>query len=154
MSSFYLPEKRLEDDPIEPVSITHKVDELWEDGRLSNRYNWLAYVFRLDGAEMMARCYLDDCREVSLYGASLVRDGNGPFVQVDAPVLRDLVIRYMTRRFHVITELPEDGEHGYQPIWIIARPSWMKNEPWPPGWRGLEPDESPPLPLPELPSKG
>lgn len=150
MTTWRMPGNVVEEDPITPVSIQHKVDEYFENNRLMNRYNFVVYRFVLGGAEMHARCYMDDAAEVSILGSFVLNDGTAPLETVDAPELHQAVVRYLARRFNVITELHPDC--GYQPIWIIKRPSWMsRDEPWPPGWRGLPADDAPPLLLPESP---
>lgn len=150
MAAVHFPEKRIEEDPIEPVSVVHNVDEALQGGEPGFRYNYLVYRFVRDGAEMGARCYLDDAGEVSIHGPSVLNDGTGPLVSVEAPALRQAVLRYLTRRFNVITEL--SGDRGYEPIWIVKRPGWMsRDHPWPPGWRGLAdktPPHAGPAPLP------
>lgn len=45
-------------DPIEPVAIVHKVDEISVGGRIQESYNYLDYRFERDGAVVHARAYL------------------------------------------------------------------------------------------------
>lgn len=47
-------------DPIEPVAIVHKVDELSVGGHLEARYNYLDYRVERDGAVVYARAYFDE----------------------------------------------------------------------------------------------
>lgn len=53
-------------DPIAPVSITHSVDEIRNDGRVEQHYNFLDYRFERDGFSVRARAYLDDIETVTL----------------------------------------------------------------------------------------
>lgn len=56
-----------DDDPIRPVSITHSVDEIRNEGRIEQKYNFLDYRFERDGFTVMARAYLDEIDEVTLH---------------------------------------------------------------------------------------
>ncbi len=133
-----------EADPIEPVSIRHEVDEGWDGGRLHFRYNYLVYRFVRGEAEMGARSYFDTPSEVALYGPSVLTDGTGALTPAEAPELRQAVIRYLTRRFHVILE--PGGERGYRPVWMVARPKGVSREArWPPHWYGDDEGPAPEL---------
>lgn len=145
-------ESGLQDDPITPASIQHKVDEYSGDRFSQDRYNYLVYRFVLGEAEMIARCYLHDAGEISLLGPFELTSELRPPIPIEAPELRQAVIQYLTRRFDVITELWPESQCGYQPIWMVMRPRWMRrDEPWPPGWRGLPPNACLPQSRPEAP---
>lgn len=58
------------DDPVHPKLITHACDEIFEDdGALSQRYNFLVYVFEREGWSIGAKAYLDEIQTVSIFPA-------------------------------------------------------------------------------------
>jgi hypothetical protein len=103
------------DDAILPSAIRHQVDEIYDGGRLQERYNFIDYDFERDGAYCRARTYLDTSGEVAVFGPFAGRDDLRP---VDAPRLRDAVLEYLKRRFQTIDAL---GENGYVRIWTRPR---------------------------------
>ena len=103
------------DDAILPSAIRHQVDEIHDEGRLQEQYNFIEYDFEQDGAYCWARTYVDTIGEVVIFGPFAGRDDLRP---VDAPRLRDAVLDYLKRRFEKIDEL---GDTGYVRIWRRRR---------------------------------
>jgi len=106
----------IDEDPITPVSIEHLCEEIFEDGELEQRYNYLSYVFERDGVRLLARAYLDTAWTVSLFPPHHVE---GPADQfVEAPKMREDAIAYFKRRYGEIKELSLTA--GYVVIWSGA----------------------------------
>lgn len=132
-------------DPIEPVLIVHKVDEIGVGGFVEQRYNYLAYRFERDDAVIYARAYLDEPGYVSVRPPATESTYGVPLDDVDAPTFHNDVMLYFARRFRVITA--PHHQLGFQPIWVQKRPPhWPKNEPWGPEW--IEDDTPAPTPPP------
>jgi hypothetical protein len=89
-------------DPISPVSIVHKVDDIIIDGVLEQSYNFLTYTFEGDGVRIEARTYLDAIHKATLYPPIAWPVGLGGIEFIEAPDLREAVIGYLRRRFRVI----------------------------------------------------
>jgi len=103
-------------DSITPDRIEHKVEEIFDDGALNQKYNYIVYSFCSSGATMTARTYLDEIDSVSVFGPFLAEDTQEI---VEAPALFNGVLLYLSRRFHFIEVLSTDG---YRLIWQ-SRPS-------------------------------
>ena len=88
-------------DEISPTHIEHAVDEVWNDGKLEQFYNYLDYHFANADAYMRARVYLDEPRTALLYGPFAARQS---IASVSAPKLRELVEAYLGRRFQRIAD--------------------------------------------------
>ena len=105
-------------DPVVPVEIEHKVDELFTNGVLQQRYNFIDYHFEVDGAYCRARAYLDSIESVAIYGPFKARTSLSP---VESPQFLEDVLSYLKRRFHEIKAL---GAEGYELLWPLpADPS-------------------------------
>lgn len=83
-------------DPISPSVIEHAVDEDWEDGKQLYRYNYLDYHFEGFGAYCRARSYVDNFREVVIFGPFVSK---GDIQSAAAPELLNAVTAYLKRRF-------------------------------------------------------
>jgi hypothetical protein len=99
-----------DNDPIQPVRIEHKVDEVVIDGVVEQSYNFIDYWFDDPAGQVRARTYLDTAHKVAIY----------PPIRAGEPVefrtewqTRDAVVAYLARRFRVIEAL---GATGYEPI--------------------------------------
>lgn len=104
-----------EDDPIAPVRLEHRMDEVLVEGEPDQAYNYLAYRFERDGASVAVRVYMDEADRALLFppepaGAMAERSPA-------AESLRQDVLCYLARRFRLIEEL---GEAGYEPVWIAS----------------------------------
>lgn len=98
-------------DAIHPMSIRHEVDEIVADGELLQRYNYIEYEFKKDGAFCRARSYVDSIGKVAVFGPFISRDDLRP---VTAEDFGNSVLDYLKRRFNLIESL---GEEGYVTIW-------------------------------------
>lgn len=96
------------DDPIDPIAIHHKIDELDPEDEPAVVYNYLVYEFERDGAVCKARAYLDMIEEVSIYGPFA---GPDDLRLIEAPEFKQDVLTYLKRRYAAIEELREDGYH-------------------------------------------
>ena len=105
----------IETDPILPVSLEHFCQEQFSSRGLREKYNFLVYRFERDGAEVTCRAYLDNSDEVAIFAPR--RLGEGLTEEVHAPALREDVLRFLSRRFHLIQELTATG---YEPVWIAG----------------------------------
>lgn len=79
-------------DPVEPVSIVHKVDEISVGGHLEARYNYLDYRFERDGAVVYARAYLDEPGCVSVQPPATESMHGVPLEDVEAPAFHNDVL--------------------------------------------------------------
>lgn len=92
-------------DEIQP-KISHFVDEISEDGRLLERYNYIIYEFVADGAYLSARTYLDEVGKVVIFG---------PFTdhlqktKANAPDLVAAASNYLERRFRSVLRFEHLG---------------------------------------------
>lgn len=111
VSSSVLLGGRAIDDSIRPKSIRHEVDEIFADGELQQRYNFIEYEFEKDGAFCRARAYIDSISEVAVFGPFVSKDELSPLTEDD---FKNSVVDYMKRRFDLIVEL---GEYGYVTLW-------------------------------------
>ncbi len=103
------------EDTIQPVKISHLVDEIRDGDRLVERYNYIVYEFEDKGGYVWARAYLTEANTVSFYGPFADRSRT---VAVDAPQLKDRVISYFKRRFHRIDRFNDDPKApAYETIW-------------------------------------
>ncbi len=89
-------------DAIMPTQIEHLIDEIWVDGRLEQYYNFLDYHFEAEGAYCRARAYVDDFREITLFGPFEKR---GSIAAVVAPDFAADVGSYLERPFLQIRRL-------------------------------------------------
>lgn len=96
-----------EPDELAPVSIEHQVDEIWIEGRLEQRYNFIDYRFVVGEDRYRARTYLDDASEAAVFGPS---DAAG---QSTGETVDPRVLAYLRRRFAVLKRL---GASGYEPL--------------------------------------
>lgn len=120
-------------DPIEPVAIVHKFDEISVGGRIQESYNYLDYRFERDGAVVHARVYLYEPGCVSVLPPATESMHGVRLDDVEAPAFHDDVLLYLARRFRVITA--PHHQFGYRAIWIQKRPrDWPQDEPWGPEW--------------------
>jgi hypothetical protein len=91
----------VDQDPVGPVTMEHRCEELFSGDRLEQRYNYIVYHFDCDGAYFWARTYLDDVKTVSLFGPfenrTTMKPIDGSF---DAAVLA-----YLRRRFRNVQTL-------------------------------------------------
>lgn len=88
-----------EEDPIRPTRIEHDVDEIWDGEELSECYNYPVYYFEGHGARCSARTYLDDIKNVTLYGP--FREGSS-HEATPCPALEAEVLAYLGRRYQVV----------------------------------------------------
>lgn len=96
---------RDEADPITPIRIDHRVDEIWADergGTLLERYNYLEYHFERGGQYRRARAYLDTSTSVTAYGPFSARRA---LSRIDAPEFEADVLSYLARRFSEVKRL-------------------------------------------------
>ncbi|WPZ04231.1 hypothetical protein T8S45_01485 [Blastomonas marina] len=103
-------------DNIQPVNISHHVDEIREGDRLVERYNYVVYEFENDDGYLWARAYLDEVDKVAIYGPFA---DSSRAIKVSAPSLETAVINYLKRRFACINRLSPDeyAPAGYETIW-------------------------------------
>ena len=91
-----------------PREIVHGCDYLvGENGDLEYYYNFLDYLWDIDGAEVRARHYLDERTAVSVMM---------PLAEFDVPKCAGILV-YLQRRYEVIKTL--EGE-GYEVGWALA----------------------------------
>ncbi len=91
------------DDDDLPLSITHSRDMIIFGGKLEQDYHFLIYRFHSSNGDVLARMYLDDIQQVSVFPA--VKDG-----AIDDPIMA-----YLQKRFNRIKKL--GGPKGYTLIW-------------------------------------
>jgi hypothetical protein len=100
-----------EPDRIRPHTIKHGCDYmLREDGSLEFYYNFLDYIWEVDGSEVRARHYLDHRGKIAVMM---------PFEQFDQPKYAD-ILTYLQRRFSEIETFESDG---YVVRWRVAEPT-------------------------------
>ena len=80
--------KQDEADAIQPVKISHHVDEFTEADRLFERYNYIVYEFENKDGYLWARTYLDEVDGVAIHGPFADRRRMS---MVDAPDLEAAV---------------------------------------------------------------
>lgn len=107
-------------DKIQPIKISHHVDEITEGDRLLERYNYVVYEFENDDGFLWARAYLDEIHKVSIYGPFTDRSKK---TKANAPDLEAAVVEYLKRRFHRIDGFNPDENSGdaYETMW--SRPT-------------------------------
>lgn len=88
----------VEDDPIVPSRIEHRIDDIRIEGRTVQYYNYLDYHFESEAAYFRARAYVDNMRRITLYGPFA---GPEDLVRVEAPDMEAAVFAYLERRFRV-----------------------------------------------------
>jgi hypothetical protein len=104
----------VDDDGIRPTEIEHRSEEMFDGDTLSQKYNYLVYHFRCDGAYFWARSYVESIDTVSVYGPFAGRDDTTP---VPGPV-SEAVLAYLQRRFKRIERPARAGEgEGYVLLW-------------------------------------
>ena len=119
MPGVYQPNYRFEEDNgITPSRIGHRVEEIYADGALEQRYNYLVYHFERGGHCISARAYLDEIDRVDIHGPFESESNPTP---VEDSALFDLVLAYMKRRFATIKKLV-DGKR-YEVIWSYTEGS-------------------------------
>jgi hypothetical protein len=103
-------------DTIQPVKISHHVEEFREGDKLVERYNYVVYEFQNKDAYVWARTYLDEVDKVAIYGPFTDRSRT---TMVSAPSLETAVVDYLKRRFHRIDRLnpDENARDAYETIW-------------------------------------
>ncbi|WP_428027209.1 hypothetical protein [Altererythrobacter sp.] len=118
-SSFEL--LRDEVDPIVPNKVTHHVDEIFDDGELVEKYNFLVYEFETEEGFISARAYLDEIKTVALFGP--YPDKNSQEL-ISAPELEAATIGYLKRRYRKIERFLPDSNSatGYELIWTADPP--------------------------------
>jgi hypothetical protein len=107
-------------DNIQPIKISHHVDEITEGDRLLERYNYVVYEFENDDGFLWARAYLDEINKVSFYGPFTDRSQK---TKANAPDFEAAVVEYLKRRFHRIDRFNPDENAGdaYETMW--SRPT-------------------------------
>jgi hypothetical protein len=105
-----------EADAIQPFKISHHVDEITEEGRLVERYNYVVYEFENNGGYVWAKTYLDEVDNIAIYGPFADRSRTS---KVSAPELETAVVGYLKRRFDRIDRLnpDENAPDAYETIW-------------------------------------
>jgi hypothetical protein len=105
-----------EADPIQPLRIFHRVEEIRDGAELRERYNYIVYEFERDGLFATGRTYLDDIDTVSIYGPYA---GRGSTREVGAPAFEAAVMAYFQRRFNQIDRLSRDENSPapYVTVW-------------------------------------
>ncbi len=103
-------------DKIQPVKISHHVDEIREGDRLVERYNYVDYEFENDDGYIRARAYLDEVDKVTIFGPFTNRSQN---TKTSSPDFEAAVLEYLKRRFHRIDRFNPDENAGdaYKTIW-------------------------------------
>ncbi len=101
-------------DPVLPVEIEHKVDEIIIEGEIVESYNFIDYWFEDPQGRARARVYLDNPLEATIYPP--IAPGKAPALDVDWST-RDAMISYLARRFLVVKAL---GPEGLNAIWMAA----------------------------------
>lgn len=91
--------KKPKADQISPIEISHRVDEVIKDGRLFENYNYLRYVFEVEGLIIVANAYLTDDMSVQYFCPSTDKS---PFECVDATDFESSVLEYLKRRYRII----------------------------------------------------
>ena len=99
----------VDEDPILPVAIEHRCEEIRDGSRLEQQYNYIDYHFESDGAYFWARTYLDQITVVSLFGPFDGRTTRRP----TGGAIPEAVLAYLRRRFPTVQTLKEGG---YAPI--------------------------------------
>ena len=95
----------VDSDATEPTAIEHKCEEIFVDGVLEERYNYIVYHFDANGAYMWARTYIDEIGSVSIHGPFESRTTRElPQRPLDAAVLS-----YLKRRFTTVRMLGAEG---------------------------------------------
>ena len=103
-------------DPIQPVKISHHVDEISDGDKLVERYNYIVYEFENQAGYVWARTYMDEVESVAIYGPFV---GRSRTAKTDAPELEAAVVDYLKRRFNQIDRLnmDEGAANAYETIW-------------------------------------
>jgi hypothetical protein len=99
----------VDEDPILPVAIEHRCEEIRDGSRLEQQYNYIDYHFESDGAYFWARTYLDRITVISLFGPFDGRTTRRP----TGGAIPEAVLAYLRRRFPTV-QTPKEG--GYAPI--------------------------------------
>ena len=109
-----VPHGFFEEDDIHPRAITHDCQEIYDSGKLLQRYNFLMYEFLVDGLVYRGRTYLDEIRKVSIFGPY-----EGPQSTRELPdhLIDERILAYFKRRYPRIDRY-ETGTH-YRQIWPI-----------------------------------
>jgi hypothetical protein len=100
-----------EEDPILPVRITHKSEQIRNGNTLEQNYNYLVYEFETEQHRYRARTYLNNIRTVAVYGP-FAKD-SASLVPLEAVEIDQRVLAYLRRRYAEIKTL---GPAGYVPI--------------------------------------
>jgi hypothetical protein len=103
-------------DPIQPLRVEHKVDEIIIDGQIEQSYNLVIYTFDSPAGALNVRAYLDAAHEAVILPPFRAAPGQPPVIGEDWAT-RDAVIGFLARRFLVIKEL---GPSGYRVIWMAT----------------------------------
>ncbi|HUE80040.1 MAG TPA: hypothetical protein VMN38_10470 [Sphingomicrobium sp.] len=103
-------------DAIQPVKISHHVDEIAEGDRLVERYNYVVYEFENEAGYLWARTYLEEVEKVAIYGPFTDRTRTTKAI---APNLETAVVSYLKRRFDRIDRLNPDknAPDAYETLW-------------------------------------
>ena len=101
----------VDSDDVVPCKIDHNVDEIFNDGSLEQKYNFVDYIFKSDDSWVRARTYLDEAESVTIFGPFDAEDSEE---EVSDPALMHDVILYMARRFDFIEVV---GDDGFETIW-------------------------------------
>jgi hypothetical protein len=107
----------ISNDAIVPSRLEHLCDQIIIDGKIDQQYNFLSYEFVCDDMLVLARAYLDDILEVSLFGP--YRCDLPPEQQVPLAVaFPPSVLAYLQRRYKRLKIL---GSEGYVTLWQHPR---------------------------------
>ena len=86
----------IDDDEIVPVRIVHDMEEIYQNGRVEQRYNFMDYHFEGEGAHIRARHYVSSRSKVTIYGPYASPESQETVV---APEFARKVRAYLDRRF-------------------------------------------------------
>jgi hypothetical protein len=100
-----------QEDPILPVRITHKSEQIWNGDRLEQDYNYIMYEFETEQHRYHARTYLNNVRTVAVYGP--FEKGDARLAPVEGIEIDRRVLAYLRRRYSATTTL---GSTGYVPV--------------------------------------
>lgn len=110
-----LPDGVRDEDPVTPVSIEHRCEEIIIGGEVEQHYNYLVYALAYEGRRYAARAYLDQIEEVSLYGPF---GPEGDDKRLPGPI-PEPVLAFFMRRYRTISVL---GPKGYVILWTASSP--------------------------------
>ena len=95
-----------DDDKISPSLIEHRCEEIFNNGQLENKYNYIRYEFETRHHTYWARSYLNETDEVSIFGPFLKAD---PTEIDDSAKIDESILSYLRRRYKIICQLTDEG---------------------------------------------